>query len=140
MNLNQNTMQTRTNTRNEVTKFLDDLNHPLRKEIDQLRSIILGAYPGLAENIKWNGPNYSYNGEDRITMRIHPPKQIQVIFHRGAKKQAQPPQRLIEHESRLLQWKENDRALMTFTNKNEIKADAAELKDIVSKWMAATSQ
>ena len=124
----------------EVAKFLDDLKHPLRKEIEQLRSIILGADTGLTENIKWNGPNYSFNGEDRITMRIHPPKQVQIIFHRGAKKVAQPAQRLIDHDSRLLLWKENDRAIVTFTNKNEIEADAAELKEIVRKWIAATGK
>lgn len=82
-------MQTSTNmSSKKVTQFLDDLNHPLRKEIEQLRLIILGADPRLSENIKWNGPNFSFNGEDRITMRIHPSKQIQVIFHRGAKKMA----------------------------------------------------
>jgi len=123
----------------EVTKFLDELNHPLRKEIEQLRAIILSANSGLSENIKWNGPNYSFDGEDRITMRIQPPKQIQIIFHRGAKKQAQPPQRIITHDSSLLVWKENDRALITFTNMNEIKTDAPELKDIVRKWLVATA-
>lgn len=70
----------------EVTKFLDDLHHPLRPEIEQLRLIILGADRNIQENIKWNGPNYCFDNEDRITMRVQPPKQIQLIFHRGAKK------------------------------------------------------
>lgn len=71
----------------EVTRFLDELNHPLRDEIEQLRKNILAANDRLTENIKWNGPNFCFDGEDRITMRIHPPKQIQLIFHRGAKVQ-----------------------------------------------------
>jgi hypothetical protein len=37
----------------------------LRAEIDLLRGIIMSAGAGLAEGIKWNGPNYSVNDEDR---------------------------------------------------------------------------
>ncbi|HEX8277932.1 MAG TPA: DUF1801 domain-containing protein, partial [Segetibacter sp.] len=72
----------------EVTEFLDDLHHPLRAEIEQLRLTILNADGRITENIKWNGPNYCFENEDRITMRIHPPKQIQLIFHRGVRKLA----------------------------------------------------
>jgi hypothetical protein len=115
------------------------LKHPLRKEIEQLRSIVLSADRGLSENIKWNGPNYSVNGEDRITMRIHPPKQIQIIFHRGAKKIAQPVDRLIRHDSPRLVWKENDRAIVSFSNMKELEAYESELTDIIRKWIAATS-
>ena len=71
----------------KVTKFLDGLSHPFRKEIEQLRLYILSGDIRLEENIKWNGPNYYLYNNDRITMRIHPPKQIQLIFHRGAKVQ-----------------------------------------------------
>lgn len=60
----------------EVTGFLDVTDHPMRKEIERLRCIILSADSGLTESVKWNGPNYSFAGEDRFTMRIHPPKQL----------------------------------------------------------------
>jgi hypothetical protein len=126
------------NISTEVTQLLDGLNLPLRKEIEELRLLILSVNPALSENIKWNAPNYSLNGEDRITMRIHPAKQIQVIFHRGAKKLLQPAQRLIKHDSPILMWKQNDRAIVSFTNMNEIRADASELKEIVRKWIAAS--
>ena len=62
----------------EVTKFLDDMNHPFRTEIELLRNIVLDANEQLTENIKWNGPNYCIDNNDRITMRIQPPKQIQI--------------------------------------------------------------
>ena len=123
---------------NEVTKFLDDLNHPFRKEIEQLRLIILNAAGGIAENIKWNGPNYCVEGEDRITVRIHPPKQLQLIFHRGAKKLTQPEDKIIDDSSGFLVWKENDRAIATFKDLNSIKAFESSLKSIVNKWIKAT--
>ncbi len=119
----------------EVSEFLDGLNHPLRDEIENLRHIIINAINGLTENIKWNGPNYCYEDNDRITMKIQPPKQIQLIFHRGAKKQEQPKERIIQTDSNLLSWKENDRAIVTFKNMSEIKNGKADLTSIVNEWI-----
>lgn len=126
------------NLNSEVTAFLDELNHPFRKEIEQLRNCILSANPYLTENLKWNGPNYCIDKEDRITMRIQPPtKQVQLIFHRGAKKQPQPKERLITNKSKMLVWKQNDRAIITFKNMEDIENEKAELTDIVTEWISA---
>ena len=124
----------------EVTAFLNELQHPLRDEIDALRQVILSATPGLQENIKWNGPNYTFNGEDRITMRVQPPgkKIIQLIFHRGAAKQQPAQSRLIHTGHQMLEWKENDRAVATFRNMSDIEANQAALSEVVQQWIAAT--
>ena len=124
----------------EVTTFLDQLNHPFRLEIEQLRNYILTANDNLTETIKWNGPNYSFNNEDRITMRVQPQsKQVQLIFHRGAKKQIQPKKRIIENKSKLLMWKENDRAIISFKSLQEIEQAETELSKIINEWIQATS-
>jgi hypothetical protein len=124
---------------NEVSDFLDQQNHILRKEIDLLRICILSTNENLVENIKWNAPNYSFNEVDCITMKIQPPtsKQIQLIFHRGAKKQEQPKNKLIEVQSNLLIWKENDRAIASFKTITEIETAEFELKEIIKKWIQA---
>ncbi|TLU99520.1 DUF1801 domain-containing protein [Dyadobacter luticola] len=119
----------------EVTQFLDELAHPLRSEIDALRSIILSADTRLNENIKWNGPNYSIGGGDRITMKILPPTKIQLIFHRGAKVKEQPNARLIEDENHLLLWKENDRAIATFNTLESIETSKDALIKIIHDWI-----
>ena len=128
------------NLNSEVTNFLDELNHLLRKEIEALRTCILSADNNLTENIKWNGPNYCFDDEDRITMRVQPPttKQIQIIFHRGAKKQEQPKDKLIQVNSKFLIWKENDRAVATFKNLQDIDSGKAELILIIKEWINAT--
>lgn len=125
------------NLNSEVTTLLDQLNHPLRKEIEQLRFIILSANNALTENIKWNGPNYCFDNKDRITMKIQPPKQIQLIFHRGAKVQEQPNNKLINDAIGLLAWKENDRAIATFKNGNDIENNKDSLTKIVQQWIEA---
>lgn len=126
------------NLNSEVTEFLDTLNHPFREEIEYLRSCILSADKQLTENIKWNGPNYCVGDADRITMRIQPPaKQVQLIFHRGAKKQGQPADKLISNKSKLLTWKENDRAIITFKSLQDIEQAKEELTAIVQEWIKA---
>lgn len=123
----------------EVTAFLDELKHPFRKEIEQLRINILSANKGLRENIKWNGPNYSYNDDDSITMRMQPitAKRIQIIFHRGAKVKTQLKEKLLEENFDLLAWKANDRAVATFENMDDIKKYEGQLKEIINAWLLA---
>ncbi len=122
----------------EVTNFLNDLNHPFIKEIEQLRNCILSANKNISENIKWNGPNYCMDNEDRITMRVQPPtKQVQLIFHRGAKKKEQPKEKLIANKSKMLVWKENDRAIVTFKSLQDIENGKTELVTIINDWIKA---
>lgn len=130
----------KTNLNSEVTDFLDEQKHPFRKEIEQLRIYILKADDNLTENIKWNGPNYCFDNEDRITMRIQPTttKQIQLIFHRGAKKQKQPTNKMIASKSKMLVWKENDRAIVSFKNIQDIDNARTDLTEIIKQWISAT--
>lgn len=122
----------------EVTAFLDVMNHPLRDLIENLRRVILTAGPDLVEGIKWNGPNYSLNGQDRITMRIHPPKQVQLVLHRGAKVKEQPKERLLKDECALLDWKSNDRAVLTVRGLAELQGHQAVVEDVVAQWLVVT--
>ena len=122
----------------DVTRFLDELQHPLRPEIEALRLVILEASALLEENIKWNGPNYSVGTQDRITMRIQPPKQIQLVFHSGAKVKEQPVERLVQDSSGLLVWKEHDRAIASFKNLEAVEAGREALSAIVRDWLVAT--
>lgn len=122
----------------EVTTLLDSLDHPLRDGIEFLRKLILRSKYGLTEGIKWNGPNYKDGERDRITMRIHPQKQLQLIFHRGAKVMDQPEDRLLKGTYSFLVWKENDRAIATFTDKADIEQHADALAELVDGWIEAT--
>lgn len=126
------------NLSKEVNSLLDSMEHPLRNEIEYLRRLILNTGLGLSEGVKWNGPNYSVNGEDRITLRINPYKQIQVIFHRGAKVKQQPKERLIKDEHKILTWKENDRAIATFKRIDEIEQLSVVSEELVIRWIEAT--
>ena len=120
-----------------VAAFLQQLEHPLKKEIETLREIILQSDKKLTEHIKWNAPSFCINGEDRVTMKIMPPKNIQLVFHRGAKVKEQPKTRLIEDASGLLKWPANDRAVATFTTMEEIRSKEKLLTGIIRQWITA---
>lgn len=124
----------------KVTGFLDELNHPLRDLIESLRDIILGTGLGLQEGIKWNAPSYSLDGEDCITLKINPPKQIQIVFHRGAKVKEQPKERLLKDEYSLLEWKAKDRAIASFKSTAELEEHRAVVEEIVAKWIEAVKE
>ena len=121
----------------EVTRFLIELNHPFIEEINELRTIILSSEKEIVENIKWNGPNYTFNNQDFLTMKINPPKKIQLIFHRGAKKLNQPDNKLIQDASTLLIWKENDRAILELNTFDQIRKNKTNLIEIIEKWIFA---
>lgn len=124
----------------EVTEFLNSLDHQLKDEIEILRKIILSASKDIRENIKWKGPNYTAHEEDRITMKIHPPNQIQLIFHLGAKKREQPDDKIIPSHDRLLAWRGNDRAIASFKDKAAIENAKNELQIIIREWVRAGSE
>lgn len=121
----------------EVDLFLDNLNHPRRKEIDALRNIILNSLDGIIENIKWNAPNYIYDNEDRITMRIMPTKYCQLIFHCGAKVITQPKEKLIVDPAKLLIWKDNSRAVADFKSIEDILSNENVITQLILNWLLA---
>lgn len=121
----------------EVDKYINQLEHPLKKEIELLRGIILESSSELSEIIKWNAPSYVYRHIDCITFKVYPTKAVQLIFHRGAKTKTPPKERLIKDSSGLLTWKENDRAVATFATMDAIESKKDNLRNIVQDWVGA---
>jgi len=119
----------------DVSELIAQLNHPLNQSIELLRELILAVDLNLVETIKWNGPNYQFNNEDRITLRVQDLKQIQIIFHRGAKVKVQPNKRLINDEYDLLVWKENDRAIISFKSLVDIEKHKESIQILVYRWI-----
>lgn len=120
---------------NEVHTYLENLKHPLKAEIIQLRNFIKTDFPALTEIIKWNAPSYQHNGIDFLTFNLAKPNDIKLILHRGAKNKEQPTTKLIEDQSGLLKWAANDRAVITFTSQTEIANHKEALKQIIQTWI-----
>ena len=122
----------------EVTKFLDELNHPFRETIEELRKIILGTRSDMEENIKWNGPNYKVKDNDRVSIKVHPAKSLHLNFHIGSKIKAEPKERLLSEDYNLLTWKSNDRAVLGFRDKEDFIKAKPHLSELITNWFNAT--
>jgi hypothetical protein len=121
-----------------VDQFLAQLKHPLKAEVARVREIILGANPAITEQIKWRAPSFCINGDDRVTFRLQPPRDVQLIFHRGAKVKDTTGFSFTD-ESGLMTWLAPDRATVSFQDMAEIEASRAALAALVDRWVKATA-
>ncbi|MBA3723579.1 MAG: DUF1801 domain-containing protein [Candidatus Levybacteria bacterium] len=127
------------NYSDEVNEFIKTLNHPFKTEIIKVREIILHTDEQVSEHIKWNAPSFGYNGDDRITFRLHPPKDIQLIFHRGAKVKDNSDF-IFEDTSGLMHWVTKDRATVAFKNMVDIAIHEKAFTKLVKAWLIATRE
>ncbi|WP_196258752.1 DUF1801 domain-containing protein [Pelagibacterium limicola] len=123
---------------NGVDAFLDSLAHPLRAEIDRVRALIVTAVPSLDEHVKWKAPSFKAGGDDCVTLKLYPPKAVQVVFHRGAKVKDKADLKHLDPDG-LLKWAASDRGVAQFTSLEDIDNRADAFKALVTRWVAATS-
>lgn len=125
----------------EVEQFLRGLNHPLQREVEAVREIVGRAAPELTEHIKWNAPSFCWNGEDRITFHLRGKADVQLVFHRGAKRKADIGRAtLIEDGTGWLKWAAPDRATVKFAGMDDVLTRQQQLADIVVRWIEAARE
>lgn len=120
----------------DVDAFLAALDHPFKPEILAVREILLGADPGVSEEIKWNAPSFRTT-EHFATFQLRAKDGVQVILHFGAKKRDRPsPRAAIADPEGLLQWLGDDRASVKLRDEAEIDARRAAFTALIREWIA----
>lgn len=121
-----------------VAEFLEDQTDDKRAQVEALREIILDSEPSLTENIKWNAPNYVFDGEDRITFNVvNKEGTVKLIIHMGAsKKEDKKAKPVLDDDSGLITWNSNIRGTLTFANIDDVPARREDLAIILQKWLA----
>lgn len=117
-----------------VDYFLDHLSHKRIGEIRALRQIILEAFPAVTEQVKWNAPSFCWEGQDRITMRLHPGDRLELILHRGPKVQDNADFAFIDPTGKI-EWAAPDRGIVRISDPLEQRGEIVEL---VADWVSAT--
>ena len=121
-----------------VEAFLHAIVHSRKPTILRLRDVILGAAPGLGEEIKWNAPSFVHSGEHRLTMRLAPKNVVQVVFHRGVK--ARPPTDLSSVDvTGRIRWAAPDRGVLELADGDPLLANAETLQGVIREWLSATA-
>lgn len=121
-----------------TTALLDAHKHPLRKELDALRTIILNVDPSILEGVKWNTASY------RITdwfATLNGPKHVKepmMILHAGAKAKGIVVKDCIPDPEGLIKWLGNDRAHIVFKDLTDITAKEQALRTILRSWIQLT--
>lgn len=132
-------MATRTSTPGSagatpVTAYLASLDHPHRDGIERLRVLILGLDPRIGEEIKWNAPSFRID-DHFATFRLHPPKNIQLILHTGAKAKSNTRRFAIDDPDGLLTWPAIDRCVLMLPSTQALAAHETAVLRIVRQWI-----
>lgn len=97
----------------EVAEFMEKLDHPLKSEVQMVREIIQNVHPAIAEQIKWNAPSFSYQGEYLVTFNLRAKDRVHLVFHNPM---------IAKVKSPLLEGDYPDRRMVYFTDQSEIQA------------------
>ncbi|WP_420478466.1 DUF1801 domain-containing protein [Brevundimonas sp. FT23028] len=124
---------------NPVETWLDALSPENRTLIDRLRDLVTAAAPDLTETIKWNAPSFADGDQDRVTLGIERKGGARLVLHRGAAVRA-PSGFAVEDPERLAKWPSSDRGVATFADLSAVEAKAADLEDLIHRWIAANRQ
>ena len=110
----------------KVDEFLRELNHPLKAEVEALRSIIKGVNKNINEEIKWVAPSFNYKGEYLVTFNLRDTKRIHLVFHNP---------KISKVKSSILEGDYVDRRMAYFADMKDIKAKKSllekALKDLI---------
>lgn len=111
----------------EVAEYMDELDHPLKKEAETLRQIISKADAKLTERIKWNAPSYFYK-EDLLTFNFHDKNSIRLVFHHPA---------IVKIKSVLLEGDYKDRRIIYLSDMASVRSCRKELLRIINELVKA---
>ncbi len=97
----------------KVDEFLRELSHPLKAEVEAVRSIIKGVDKDINEEIKWNAPSFNYKGEYLVTFNLREMNRIHLVFHNPLIPQV---------KNKILEGDYKDRRMAYFANMQDVKA------------------
>ena len=110
----------------KVDEFLENLSHPLKAEVEALRSIIKGVNKNINEEIKWVAPSFNYKGEYLVTFNLRDTKRIHLVFHNP---------KISKVKSSILEGDYVDRRMAYFADMKDIKVKKSllekALKDLI---------
>ncbi len=118
-----------------TTALLDGHQHPLREEMDLLRSILLSVDPSIVEGVKWNTASFrttewfaTLNGPKHV-------KEPMIILHTGARASGIVMKDRIPDPAGSIRWLGTDRAQINFKDMEDIQAKEKALRTIVKSWI-----
>jgi hypothetical protein len=111
-------------TASEVERFIDDLAHPLRDVMLEVRRVLLEADPRLSESIKWKSPTFEYKG-NLASINPRAKQFVSLMFHTGRK---------IPGDHPALEGSGDTAAYMRFASPEDVSRQQSDLERLVRAW------
>ncbi|WP_411029428.1 DUF1801 domain-containing protein [Spongiimicrobium sp. 3-5] len=112
-------------TNPEVDAFLKTKDHPLNKEIKEVRDIILKTDDRITEAIKWKSPTFMYKG-NIASFFFNAKKFVSLMFHKGA---------LLNNAHGLLEGDGKEARVARFKDMQDIENKKEALESVVKEWI-----
>lgn len=117
-----------------VDAFLADLPAETLAVVQELRTLIRAAHPGLVEGIKWNAPSFALDGTDLVTLGLQRDGTTRLVLHRGAKAKDNSGFRF-DDPAGLADWPAPDRGVVVIKDSEEMAAKSEQLTAMVGRWV-----
>jgi hypothetical protein len=113
------------NNTKKVDEFMSALEHPLKAELEAVRSIIVNANPKIEEDVKWGGPSFFYK-EDLATFNPRIKNYVALIFHKGE---------LLNIKSDFLEEATKGKVYAKFYTMDQVTANKELIEKMVNAWV-----
>lgn len=114
--------RTTVNNTGKVDEFMTQLDHPFKAEVQKIREIIKSVNNNITEQIKWNAPSFSYQGEYLVTFNLRAREHIHLVFHNPA---------ISSVKSELLEGDYKDRRMAYFSDMADIEVRRGALEKAI---------
>ena len=120
-----------------IDSLIAGLAEPSRTAMTVLRRLVAESHPDLTEHVKWNGPSFLIDGDDRVSLGVARGGAVRAVLHRGV--EAKPTEGFVfEDVTSLVKWAAVDRGVVTFADAAEVEANAEPFKALCRRWFDAT--
>ncbi|MFD4421013.1 DUF1801 domain-containing protein [Agromyces sp. NPDC058484] len=121
-----------------VDEFLTAQQPQRRADVESLRALVHEAEPGLTEIVKWNSPDYTQDGVDRLTINAAGKGPVRLILHFGTERaedrDAAPS--FSGDPGGLLTWHSNIRASLALPAAAELDGERDAIISVIRAWLA----
>lgn len=109
----------------KVIEWLAALDHPLKAEIEAVRTIIKHAHPDITEDIKWAAPSFHCR-DHMVTFNHRMRDRVHLVFHNAAP---------VDDGSGFLEGNYIDRRMVYFQDMTDVLAKKSQLEKVILDWI-----
>jgi hypothetical protein len=121
-----------------VDEFLTAQQPERRADVESLRALVHEAEPSLTEIVKWNSPDYTLDGVDRLTVNTAGKGPVRLILHFGTEraedKSAAPT--FAGDPDGLLTWHSDIRASLALPEESKLTEQRDAIIAVIRAWLA----